>query len=123
MNVNQKIENALSDMVDGNIWPLSCPLEVPPDEFITYLPEEEAPEDFGDNEDLEWVHYMQVHWFKRSESRKPVNYINRRKQIRSALKDVGFSVSDIFTCYEKDTGYTHLVFSCNIREEEPYGEM
>lgn len=27
MNVNQKIENALSDLAAGNIWPLACPLE------------------------------------------------------------------------------------------------
>lgn len=123
MNVNQKIENALSDMVDGNIWPLSCPLEVPPGEFIVYLPELEAPEDFGDNEDLEWVHYMEINWYKRGESRKPVNYIEMRGRIRTALKEAGFSLSDIIYFYEKDTGYTHLVFLCNIREEEPYGEM
>lgn len=121
MNVNQKIENALSEMVNGNIWPLSCPLGELPGEYIVYLPEYESPEDFGDDEDLEWMHYMQVHWFKKGESRKPVNYIKPRKRIRAALKKSGFSVTDISTYFEKDTGYTHLVFSCNVEEDDPYG--
>ena len=43
MNVNQKIENALSEMVNGNIWPLSCPLGELPGEYIVYLPEDESP--------------------------------------------------------------------------------
>lgn len=117
MNVNQKIESAVSALVRGNIWPLSCPLEVPPNEYIVYLPELEAPEDFGDNEDLEWTHYMQVHWFKKGKSRKPENYMRMRKEIRTALKKAGFCMSDIQYDYEKDTGYTHLVFSCSIEEE------
>ena len=123
MNVNQKIEEALSDLVNGNIWPLSCPLEITPDEFIVYLPENESPADFGDDEDLAWLHYMEVNWYKKGESRKAVNYINTRKQIRSALKSAGFSVSNILTMHEKDTGYTHLIFLCSIQEDEPYGEI
>lgn len=123
MNVNQKIESALSELVNGNIWPLSCPLEVPPQEFIVYLPEEECSVEFGDNDDLEWMHYMEVNWYKKEESRKPVNYIVARKKIRASLKAVGFSVTNIIPFYEKDTGYTHLIFLCNILEEEPYGEM
>lgn len=131
MDVNQKIEQALSDLVNGNIWPLACPLEVPPGEFIVYLPEEEIPEEFGDDEELEWVHHMEVNWYKKGvsgvpekkDSRKPVNYMKKRKQIRSALKKMGFSISKIVPMYEKDTGYTHLVFLCSIEEEDPYGEV
>lgn len=123
MNVNQKIESALSEIVSGNIWPLSCPLEVPPNEFITYLPEYESPDDYGNDDDLIWVHYMEVNWYKKGETRKPVNYMEARKRIRSALKKAGFSVSNIVYFYEKDTGYTHLTFLCNIEEDDPYGEM
>lgn len=122
VNVNQKIEAALSGLVKDNIWPLSCPLDVPPEEYIVYLPEFEGPVEFGDDEDLEWMHYMQIHWFKKGISRKPVNYTKIRKSIRKLLKESGFGVSGIDTYYEKDTGYTHLVFSCSIEEDEPYGE-
>ena len=31
MNVNRKIENALSNLVNDNIWPLSKPEETAPD--------------------------------------------------------------------------------------------
>lgn len=117
MNVNQKIETALKETVNGNIWPLFCPLEEMPAEYIVYNPELESPEEFGDDEDLEWVHYMQVHWFKKGESNKPVNYIGKRKEIRNTLKKAGFSVSDIRTFFEENTGYTHLCFSCSIIED------
>ena len=42
MNVNQKTEKALAKMAGGNIWPLSCPLEELPDEYIVYLTELEG---------------------------------------------------------------------------------
>lgn len=122
MNVNQKIEAALSDLVDDNIWPLSCPLEEPPDEWIVYNPELETPELHGNDMDLEWTHYMQVHWFKRGDTKSPVNYTGIRRTIRARLRDAGFSVSEIVPLFEKDTGITHLVFSCNIEEDNPYGE-
>lgn len=117
MNVNQKIENALNDLVDGNIWPLSCPMEELPEEYIVYNPELEQPEDFGDDTDLAWVQYMQIHWFKKGESRKPVNYIAKRREIRSRLKTAGFSLSGIQVLFEENTGYTHLCFLANIVEE------
>lgn len=125
MNVNQKIENALSSIVDGNIWPLSCPLESKPDKWITYLPELETPSLNGDDIDLEWTHYMQVHWFTKGQ----VNYMSVRKNIRKLLRDAGFSVTDIDYYYEHDgtvaspsgMGITHLVFSCNIEEDDADG--
>lgn len=131
MNVNQKIEEALSDLVNGNIWPLACPLESRPDEFIVYLPEDERPVEFGDDNDLVWVHYMEINWFKRDRSsKKPVNYLATRKQIRQRLKEKGFSVTDIIPQFEGTrgengnlNGYTHLIILCNIEEEDPYGEM
>lgn len=117
MNVNQKIEGTVSEVVNGNIWPLSCPMEAKPKEYIVYNPELEKPENFGDDEDLDWIHYMQVHWFKRGDAREPVNYIKRRSEIRELLRKAGFAVSGIETFFEKDTGYTHLCFLCNIEED------
>lgn len=114
MTVNQKIEQALSDIVNANIWPLVCPLETPPDTWITYLSELDAPEEFGDDRDLEWVHHMQVHWFKKGQ----VNYFSVRKAIRKALRDAGFTMENIIYTYEKDTKTTHLIFTCSITEED-----
>lgn len=113
MNVNQRIEKALSGYVDGNIWPLSCPLNERPDKWITYNPEIEEAELYADDTDLEWGQYMQVHWFAKGQ----VNYITARKEIRSLLQEAEFSVTDIDQDYEEDTGITHLVFSCNTIEE------
>lgn len=121
MNVNQKIEAALSDLVNGNIWPLSCPFENTPGEFIVYCPDYDYPADFGNDDDLEWVQRMEINWFKRSESRKVVNYIGTRSKIRSLLKSEGFTITNILCNFEKETGYTHLTVLCSIMEDNPYG--
>lgn len=122
MTVNKKIEDALSDLVENNIWPLSCPQETLPDEWITYNPELERPEIYGDDDDLEWAHYMQVHWFRRGDGAKSVNCTDMRKMIRKRLKEAGFSVTGIVTLFENDTRTTHLVFKCNILEDDLYSE-
>lgn len=114
MNVNQKIEDALADLVNNNIWPLSCPKETPPEEWITYNPELETPRLFGDDTDLEWMHYMQLHWFKKGQQ----NYLQIRKKIRQRLREAGFTVTESVSMYEKDTKTTHLIISCNIEEDD-----
>lgn len=118
VNVNQRLEQALSDLVKGDIWPLSRPPDEKGDEYIVYNPELETPEEFGDDEDLEWTQYMQVHWFKKGTGRtRAVNCTEARKKIRKRLRENGFSVSEIRTFFEKDTGFTHLCVSCNTLEE------
>lgn len=110
MTVNQLIETALREIVP-DIWPLCCPEERPPDEFIVYNPEIEEAVLYGDNEDLEWACYMQVHLYTRND------YSEQRIRIRKALRKAGFMVTDIETMYEKDSKYYHLCFSCNIEED------
>ena len=92
MNVNQKIENALSEIVSGKIWPLKCPYDSPEDTYIVYNPELEEPGYHADDEDQDWVHYMQVHLFTRG------NYIDMRRKIRSALKQCMKKIQDTTTC-------------------------
>lgn len=113
MDVNQKIEEALTGLVKGNIWPLSCPLEEKPDQWIVYRPETDQVSLRGDDEDLEWTHYVQVHWFAKGQ----INYTDARKKIRSLLRKAEFSVTEIYCNYETDTKITHLVVSCNIEED------
>lgn len=122
MNVNKKIETALSDLVENNIWPLSCPLETLPDKWIVYNSALDAPEDFGDDIDLEWVHHMQVHYFQQGDGIRPSNCEKARKEIRKRLRDAGFTLSGFRPLFESDTGITHLVFECSIIEDEPYEE-
>lgn len=112
MNVNQKIENALSELVSGRIWPLKCPYDSPTDCYIVYNPELEEPGYHADDEDQEWVHYMQIHLFVKG------NYMDLRRKIRGTLRSAGFELTGIETMYEKDTGYNHLCFECYIEEDD-----
>lgn len=111
MSVNEAIEGALSGIVP-NIWPLTCPWEHPPEEYMVYNPELEEAVLFADNQDWEWVQHMQVHYFTKG------NYITKRRNIRRALRESGFLVTDIITLHEKDSGYHHLCFSCSTEEME-----
>lgn len=60
---------------------------------------------------------MQIHWFAKG----IVNYVKVKKNIRMLLKEAGFSITEITYLYEKDTGVTHLIFSCNIEEDDTDG--
>ena len=114
MNINQKIITALSDLVDGNIWPLSKPVDEDPDIFIVFNPENEYL-DYGDDRDLEVDTSMQIHWFAKGHA----DYTSPRIQIRDALRDAGFLLEPSpFIEYETEagksasgtgTGYTHMV--------------
>ncbi len=118
MYVSQIIESALTGIVDGNIWPLSCPLEAPPNTFITYVVEDTARE-FADDDDQEWLHEVEINWFsKPAQGRKPVNYVSARKAIRNALRSAGFSVTTVIPGYENETGYTHLIVLANALEDD-----
>lgn len=112
MNVNQKIEQALCD-ITKEIYPLSYPYdENKPDTYIVYNPELEEPGYYADDEEWNWVQYMQVHLFHKG------NYISIGRDIRIRLRKAGIMVTGIETMYEKDTQYYHLVFSCYVEEEE-----
>lgn len=123
MNVNQKLESALTELVNGNIWPLAKPENENPDVFITYNSQGDYA-DYGDNADTEWEHDMQIHWFAKGHA----DYVTPRKQIRQALREAGFLVTGMpFFTYESEngqsssgtqTGYTHMVITCIIDEED-----
>lgn len=123
MNINQKILSSLTEIIDGNIWALSKPPEEDPDTYIVFNPEFDEAADYGDDGDLEWNQYMQVHWF----SRGRVDYLSARKKIRKALREAGLNVTEITVTYDQDsgknanTGWTHMTFSCSDEEEDPYG--
>ena len=128
MDVQELLCTSLADMADGNIYPLQKPVEDDPDVFIVYNPEMIAPEDFGDDEEQEWVHIMQVHYYARGR----VDYEPAMKDLRRKLKAAGFMISEIRPGYEAaaDTsisgvanskGYTRIDVSCEIVEGDSDG--
>ena len=126
--VESKIITALTDYVDGHIWPLSKPAEENPDTFIVFKPELLAPEDYGDDEDLEWLAYMQIHWYAKGHA----DPNPAKRAICTALKRAGFTIESIpVSEYESEngssaqgiqTGWTHVCILANIPEDEAYGE-
>lgn len=126
MNINQYIESVLSDMVDGNIWPLVCPLEDQPREFITYGSEYEDPADFGDDSesDSDWVYHLEINWFSMGHMKMyPADYLTARNELRRRLRDAGFTIVQIPAPYhERDTGYTRLTILVSIEERDSYGD-
>lgn len=122
MTTNRRIENALSSLVSGNIWPLSKPVKEDPDMYIVYNPENEDL-DYGDDRDQDTEMSYQIHWFKRGMA----NYLNARRSIRDALRDAGFLLEPSpYVTYESDsgasvtgsaTGWTHMVVTCRAEEE------
>lgn len=113
MNINQTIEEALKDVVPY-IWPLCAPEDSAPETYIVYAPELEKPELYADDEDQEWVHYMRINLFQKKEKG---SYLELRKKIREKLREAGFTLTDILTFYESETGYYHLCFECYLEEE------
>lgn len=113
MSVNKIIEDALNEIVQ-EIWPMVCPRDKPPREYIVYNPEIDVPDDFGDNEPQSWVQHMQIHYFIAENG----DYTLRRKEIRKSLQKAGFTISEITTLHEKESGYNHVCVSCSIEERE-----
>lgn len=109
MSINQVIENALSGIVP-EIWPLLCPEETKPEEYITYKTNEEAVL-FADNKDEEWTYLVTIHYFTKR------NYIKTKNKIREKLRENDFIITEIEVLHENDTGYHHVIFSCNKEEE------
>lgn len=124
MNINQYIESVLSDMVDGNIWPLVCPEENKPSQFITYGSDYENPEDFGDNleSNEDWVYHLEINWFGMGYMKMyAADYLTARNEMRDRLRNAGFTITQIpAPFHEKDTGYTRLTILVSIEERESY---
>ena len=113
MSVNDIIEEALGGIAQ-EIWPMVCPRDKPPGEYIVYNPEFTEPADFGDNKPGQWVQHMQVHYF----IAKNGDYTDKSKEIRSALSGAGFLIDEITVMHEQDSGYNHVCVSCSIEERE-----
>jgi hypothetical protein len=75
---------------------------VPPDEYLVLTPTTDEFVLFGDNTPLVDVSEVRISLFSKD------NYLQRKKQITSALLDADFAVSDRrYVGHEDDTGYHH----------------
>ncbi|MEL7568952.1 MAG: hypothetical protein AAGU14_00145 [Eubacteriaceae bacterium] len=107
MNVNKLIDDTLS--------PLGYPVDYisyagSADRYFTYNYADDRAELYADNEPINDVAYMQIHFF----SPKTFNHMQVKKQVRKSLYNAGFSYPRISSFYEDDTGMNHLVFECEI---------
>lgn len=75
---------------------------VPPDEYLVLTPMTDEFMLFGDNQPLIDVSEVRISLFSKG------NYLQRKRQITSALLGAEFTITDrVYLGYEDDTGYHH----------------
>lgn len=110
MSVNLKVMNALSPLGFDVAFGVYKGAK---DKYIVFNFEDERADFFADDEPITDIVYLQIHFF----APRTFNFVNTKNQIRSALKNAGFSYPSIQTFYEDETDYNHLVFSTSIDVE------
>lgn len=83
-------------------------------EYIVYNEEAEQAANYGDNKPQNEIVWWQVHIF----TLKSGDFRKYREMLKTALRQAGFSVSEIVTLYEKETGTIHVVIPCHMGESE-----
>lgn len=115
MTVNEKIIQALSPFG----------LKVTPDffgggaeEYFTFNYADDRASDFGDNEPIHVVAYMQIHYFC------PVkkDHLKLKKEVRKALMEAGFTYPVVIDATVSGDEERHLVFECSIENEDELEE-
>lgn len=111
MNCFQKIK----DMFDGLNIPSYPNVYTKNDlkKWATYNLSDREPVAFSDDDNAEYVNYVQVHVFL------PINEnpFSLMKTVTNGLKDAGFTPPDTMLELEEDQKLQHMVFSCSIVEE------
>ena len=79
-------------------------------EFITFNLADSQAEDFGDNDELSLVYYVQIHYVCPWET----DYTNKVKHIRKALKGAGFTYPELTDLSDSAERIRHLVFECSV---------
>lgn len=59
----------------------------------------------------------QIHLFT------PNNFITLKRQIRTALKNAGFTYPNVTCLFESDTKLNHIIFECEIRNASEKAEV
>ena len=97
--------------VTGNVWELVCREAKLPDEYIVYNSWMDTPEDFGDGKAQAWINHIQVHLYTVK------NYKKIKRTIKNALETNGFTISEIESMNDRESGHFHICFSGFIQEE------
>lgn len=99
MNILEELNTLLSPVLPVETGVFSG---VPPDEYLVLTPMTDAFMLFGDNMPLIDVSEVRISLFSKG------NYLQRKRQITSALLRAEFTISDrVYLGYEDDTGYHH----------------
>ena len=85
----------------------------PEDHWFTYNYVDDYGELFGDDEPLETVNRIQLHYFLPVEE----NYLKMKNEIRVALLREGFTYPEIESMDDPNPDIRHLIFECEIEEE------
>lgn len=83
-------------------------------EYIVYNEEAEQAANYGDNKPQNEIVWWQVHIF----APKSGAFREHRERLKTTLRQAGFSVSEIVTLYEEETGTIHVVIPCHMGESE-----
>lgn len=111
MTVNEKIKNALE--------PFGLPITADffggdAEEYFTFNYADDRSEDFGDDEPLHVVAYMQIHYFSPMER----DYLSMKREVRKALFKAGFTYPEVTDATIISDRIRHLVFECSIENED-----
>lgn len=82
-------------------------------EYFTFNYADDRAVDFGDDEPLHAVAYMQIHYFAPMEK----DYLLLKKKTRKTLLNAGFTYPEVIDATIQDGGIRHLVFECNIEND------
>ncbi|MDO5346554.1 MAG: phage tail protein [Lachnospiraceae bacterium] len=88
-------------------------------EYFTFNYADDRAAGFGDDEPLQVVAYMQIHYFAPMEK----DYLSIKKKIRKALFNAGFTYPDVTDATVLSDGIRHLVFECEIENEDELSEI
>lgn len=113
MTVNEIIINALSPFglsIDPNFDGGGK------EEYITFNYADDTGECFADDAPTCVVAYMQIHYFLPIEK----NYLQKKKELRNALFDAGFTYPEVTVLTEGKT--RHIIFECEIENEDEMEE-
>ena len=99
MNILEDLNTLLAPVLPVETGVFSS---VPPDEYLVLTPMTDEFMLFGDNQPLIDVSEVRISLFSKG------NYLQRKRQITSALLGAEFTITDrVYLGYEDDTGYHH----------------
>ncbi len=85
-------------------------------EYFTFNIFSEHPVLVADDECIEEAAEAYLHYFTKDNSH------GKKNKIKKLLRDNDIGLTDVETLYEKDTGYTHLIFQIQITDYDEESE-